>query len=64
MKIVQDRCMAGVCEEECMECCPGDEPLTLKRCHNFMKSWKGGCPSVVKPKTEGHKGENFFFHIF
>ena len=25
--------MMGVCEGECMECCPGDEPLTLTRCY-------------------------------
>ena len=26
--------MAGVCEEECMERSPGDEPLTLTRCNS------------------------------
>ena len=24
----------GVCEEECMSRSPGDEPLTLTRCHS------------------------------
>ena len=56
----EELCMSG----ECMDCSPGDEPLTLKRCHSFMKPWKGGNSSVAKPKTSEHKGENFFFHIF
>ena len=27
--------MAGVCEGECIRRSPGDEPLTLMRCHSF-----------------------------
>ena len=38
---------------------PGDEPLTLMRCHSFIKPWKDGNPSVGNPTTEGCKGENF-----
>ena len=41
----------GVCEGRCMWCCPGDEPLTLTRCHSFMKGLKGGNPSVAKSTT-------------
>ena len=51
----------GVCEKERMGRCLVDESLTLTRCHSFMKPWKGRNPSVVKPTTYGHKGENFFF---
>ena len=32
--------MAGVYEGECMGHSPGDEPLTLKRCHSYMKPLK------------------------
>ena len=27
-------CRSDLCEGECMGCSPGDEPLTLTRCHN------------------------------
>ena len=33
----------GVCEAECMSHSPGDEPLTLTKCH----SWD--CHSYMKP---------------
>ena len=36
---------------ECMERCPGDEPLTLTRCHSFMNPLKGGSPFVAEPTT-------------
>ena len=36
---------------ECMGCSPGDEPLTLMRCHSFMKPLKGEIPSVVETAT-------------
>ena len=45
------QCMAGVCEEECMGRCPGDEPLTLTRCQNFMNPGKDGNLSVAMPTT-------------
>ena len=32
--------MVEVCEGECMGRSPRDEPLTLMRCHSFMKPWK------------------------
>ena len=34
---------------ECMGRSPGDEPLTLTRCHSYMKPLKGGSPSVAEP---------------
>ena len=43
--------MAEVCEMECMEFSPGDEPLTLTRCHSLMKPLKGGNLSVAKLTT-------------
>ena len=43
-RMVQDR-------RECMGHSPGDEPLTLMRCHSYMKPLKGGSPSVAKPTT-------------
>ena len=45
------RMNAGICEEEYMERSPGDEPLTLTRCHSYMKSLKGGSPFVAEPST-------------
>ena len=41
----------GVCKGECMGISPGDESQTLTRCHSFMKSLKGGSPSVAEPTT-------------
>ena len=43
--------MAGFCEEECMGCSPGDEPLTLTRYHSCgllqlyeaLEGWKSVC---------------------
>ena len=29
----------------------GDEPLTLTRCHRYMKPSKGGSPFVAEPTT-------------
>ena len=43
--------MAGVCEGEFMGRRPGGEPLTLKRCHSYMKLLTGGSPSVAEPTT-------------
>ena len=53
--------MAGVCEGECKGCRPGDEPLTLTRCHIC------GLPQLYEAlegpnlQFKGHKGENFIF---
>ena len=41
----------GVCEGKCMRRSPGDEPLTLTKCHSYMKPLKGGSPSVAEPTT-------------
>ena len=41
----------GACERKCMGCSLGDEPLTLMRCHSYMKPLKGGSPSVGEPNT-------------
>ena len=41
----------GVCEEECMGHSPGDEALTLMRCHIYMKPLKGGSLFVAEPTT-------------
>ena len=41
----------GVCKGECMMRTPGNEPLTLTRCHSYMKPWKGGNPSVAELTT-------------
>ena len=43
--------MAEVCEGECMVRSPGDEPLTLMRCHSYMKPLNGGSPFVAEPTT-------------
>ena len=43
-RIVQDR-------SECMGRSPGYEPLTLMRCHNYMKPFMGESPFVAKPST-------------
>ena len=40
-----------------------EEPLTLTRCHSYMKPWKVGILSVAKPTTEGDEGENFFLFL-
>ena len=55
-RMVQDRCMAGVCEGECMGRCPRDEPLTLTRCQNcefpyLMEPLKGGGLCVAELST-------------
>ena len=34
LNVSQARRMVVVCEGECMGCNPGDEPLTLTRCHS------------------------------
>ena len=41
----------GVCEGECTGCSSGDEPLTLMRCHSYMKPLKGGSPFVAESTT-------------
>ena len=47
----------GGCEGECMGCSLGDEHLTFTRCHSYMKTLKGGSPSVA----ESTKGKMLFF---
>ena len=37
LEVRQARRMTRVCEEECMGCSQVDEPLTLMRCHSYMK---------------------------
>ena len=39
-------------EGECMGCSPGDEPLTLTRCHSYMKPLKGGSSFVAESTTK------------
>ena len=51
LDIRQARRMVGICEGECIGCSLGDEPLTLTRCHSYMKPIKGGSPSVAEPTT-------------
>ena len=41
-RMVQDRSEWQGFEGECMGRSPGDEPLTLTRCHSYMKPMKGG----------------------
>ena len=56
-------CMAGLCEGECVGHRPGDEPLTLTKCHNCelpqlyesLEGWKSVC---------GIKGNISFFQSF
>ena len=47
LDVMQARRMVGVCEG----CSLDEEPLTLKRCHSYMKPLKGGSPSVAEPTT-------------
>ena len=62
--------MARVCEGECMERSPGDEPLTLTRCHSCgltqlyeaFEGWKSVCGRVYNLK--GIKGKILFFFSF
>ena len=51
LDVRQARRMVGVCEGECVGYHPGDEPLTLMRCHSYMKPMKDGYLSVAKPKA-------------
>ena len=41
----------GGLEGECMLRSLGDEPLTLMRCHSYMKPLKVKGPSVAEPTT-------------
>ena len=52
-RMVQDKSECrGFVRGECMGRSPGDELLTLTRCHSFgLKPLKGGSPSVAKPTT-------------
>ena len=43
--------MAGICEGEYMGHSPGDAPLTLTRCHSYMKPLKGESLFVAEPIT-------------
>ena len=58
--------MAGICEGECMGLSPGDEPLTLTRCHIY------GLPQLYEAlgwkfrlwpthNLKGIKGKIYFF---
>ena len=40
-----------VCEGKCVGHHLGDEPLTLMRCHSYVKPLKGGSLSVAIPIT-------------
>ena len=63
-RMVNDKSVwQGFCEGECTNRTHGDKPLTLTRCHSFMKPWKGGNPSVAKP-TIKRKKESFYFFIY
>ena len=51
-RMVQDRSeWQRFVRGECMGCSPGDQPLTLMRCHSYMKPLEGGSLSVVNPTT-------------
>ena len=61
--------MAGVCEGECIGRSPGDEPLTLTRCHSCglpqlyeAFGWKSVCGRVYNLK--GIKGKISFLLLF
>ena len=46
-----------VCEGECIGRCPGNEPLTLTRCHScelqqLYEAFEGGSLSVAEPTTQ------------
>ena len=66
--------MVGVCEGECMGCSPGDEPLTLKRCHSCglpqlyeaFEGWKSVCGRAynLKPKKMAKMGNFSVFLLF
>ena len=57
--------MVGVCERECMWRSQGYEPLTLMRCHSYMKLLKGGSPSVAEQyNLKGIKGKFSLFFLF
>ena len=61
--------MEGICEGECMGRSPGDEPLTLTRCHSCglpqlyeaCEGWKSVCGRAYN--LQGIKGYfmGFFF---
>ena len=58
--------MVKVCERECIGRCPGNEPLTLTRCHScelqkLYEAFEGGSPSMTKLTTLGHEGEILSF---
>ena len=45
-----------------MGCSPGDEVLSLTRCHSYLKTLKGGSPSVADPTPlKDIKGKIFVF---
>ena len=50
-RMVQDRGEWRRFEGEYMGRSLGDKPLTLTRCHSYMKLLKGGCPFVAEPTT-------------
>ena len=60
----------GVCEGECMRWSPGDEPLTLTRCHicglpqlfEAFEGWKYVCGRACNSK--GIKGKFSVFLLF
>ena len=54
--------MAGICEVEGLRCSSGDEPLTLMRCHNYMKPL--GENPFVTYNLKGIKGKNSVFFSF
>ena len=57
--------MARVCEEECMGRCPGDEPLTLTRCHSCdLQQLYEALEGRYSVCDQGHKVENLFFISF
>ena len=50
-RIVQIGMNVRVCEGECMGHNPGDEILTLTRCHSYKKPLKGESLSVAELTT-------------
>ena len=50
LDVRQTKRMVWVCEGDCTGHSPGDEPLTLMRCHSYMKPM-GESLSVAEPTT-------------
>ena len=54
----------GLREGEYVGRSPGDELLTLTRCHSHMKPLRSGSLSVAGPQHKGIKWKISFFTVF